>query len=238
MNSESAGQPTVIEQPSVNLAGSIFATAFLGVVFLFLLVVALGVLLTGNLLGLFLLAAAGFLGVLVLYVLRDTRGKIGWRMEIGAHSVGLDLPRGRSLIHQLAPVHTTIPYDDIDTIETRLEAYPGFFGLTNMHRSYALKLKAGDVIILGEDRALHTALESSLMRGAVEEIVRRSDLPMRDLGMAEGRPGFLSLLFTAPPSWDAPSLDPERQKELWAAAERTGRLAGVGGFVTLISRPK
>ena len=109
-------------------------------------------------------------------------------------------------------------------VETRLEAYTSV-GMVSMHRSYALKLKTGRLIMLGEDRALNTAMASSILANTVKHIVRRGKLEARDLGMAEGRGGILLVLFTAPPSWDAPSLSDDRQATLWRAAGMTGQVA-------------
>src|SRR5262249_19237666 len=64
-----------------------------------------------------------FLAGLTGYVLRDLRGKWGLRVELLADRMVLDLPGGRSLIHRPPSQHLTIPYAEIDAIETRLEAY-------------------------------------------------------------------------------------------------------------------
>ncbi len=218
--------------------GSMVATAFIGAIALVILILAVVLILNGNRLGIFVAVVAGFLVVMFTYVLRDTRGKVGWHIAIGATALDLDLPRGRSLIHRLDPVHSHICFDEIEAIETRLEAYSSLFGLTNMHRVYALKLKTGDVIILGEDRALHTAFESSILSGAVGEIIRQSHLELRDFGMAQGQSGFLTVLFASPPRWDAPSLSSARQAELWAAAEWTGRLAEKAAFVASVKKSR
>ncbi len=136
----------------------------------------------------------------------------------------LDLPRARSLIHRPRPLHATVALDDIEAIETRLEAYSSL-GMTNMQRIVALKLRSGELIILGEDRALNTGLASSVLAKAVAQIVRSGGVEVRDLGMVEGRGGFLVVFFTSAPPWDTPSLGPERQKALWDAAGMTGALA-------------
>ena len=238
MNSDGTDQPIVIGRSTAGWLGSMVATVFIGAIALGMLIVAVLVLLNGAQLGILFLVVAVILGILFANLLRDTRGKTGWRIVIGTDALDLDLPLGRSLIHRLDAVHAPIRFDEIEAIETRLEAYPGLFGLTDMHRSYGLKLKTGAVIILGEDRALHTTFESSLLEGAVRQIVGRSRLELRDLGMAEGRDGLLGVLFAAPPPWDAPSLSAERQGELWAAAERTGSLALGAIFVSLFNRPK
>jgi hypothetical protein len=83
--------------------------------------------------GAFVAAFASFMAGLTGYVLRDLWGKWGLRVELLPDRMVLDLPAGRSLIHRPVAQHLTIPYSDIDAVETRLEAYPSI-GMENMHR--------------------------------------------------------------------------------------------------------
>ena len=83
-------------------------------------------------------------------------------------------------------------------------------------------------VILSEDRALGTGMQSEHIAGAIERIAERGGLSTRDLGMAGGRSGNLSVLFTEPPSWDAPSLPLTTQDALWQRTKLTG--ATVGSF--------
>ncbi|HEY6993716.1 MAG TPA: hypothetical protein VH397_08400 [Xanthobacteraceae bacterium] len=73
----------------------------------------------------------------------------------------ITLPATRSLIHRLPAQRLTIPYNDIAAIETRLEHYRSL-GMAQMQRAYALRRRGGDLIFRFEDRALATALETSL----------------------------------------------------------------------------
>lgn len=214
-----------------------FVTVMIGAVVILFAVLSAAAIAGGNVgIGVFMAALAAVMGVLFLYVLRDTGGTLGWRIAIGADAMDLDLPRGRSLIHRLDPVHAHIRFDEIEAVEGRLEAYASF-RMVIMQRSYALKLKTGSVIILGEDRALNTSLESSIMANTVERIVRRGEFGGRDLGMVEGNSGILGVLFASAPQWDAPSLGAEKQTQLWAAAGMTGSLANASMFVTLMDTP-
>jgi hypothetical protein len=85
-------------------------------------------------LGAFVAAVAIFMAGLTGYVLRDLRGKWGLRVELLADRMVLHLPGGRSLIHRPRTQHLTIPYADIDAVETRLEAYRTL-GMAMMQRS-------------------------------------------------------------------------------------------------------
>ncbi len=198
--------PVVLEQPWTGWVGGIFVTVLLGALTLFMLAVSLLLLAQGNIVALVPLAVCCVMAGLVLYVWRDTRGKVGWRVTLAGDGLDLDLPSGRSLTHRLRPVRAHLGYGEIASVETRLEAYSGRSGLTNMQRGYALRLARGEVIYLGEDRALGSALASSPMAPAAAEIARRCGHDIRDLGMAEGRAGLFSLLFVTAPDWDAPSV--------------------------------
>lgn len=170
--------------------------------------------------------------VLVRYVSRDAGTKLRWRVVVDDEGVDLVLPAARSLIHRLDSVAERVPFDAIEVVEGRLEAYPSL-GIVTMQRCYALRLRSGRRIVLGEDRALGTGFASSLLIRTVEQILRRGQIAAHDLGMVEGRGGILGVLFASTPPWDTPSLDPERQAQLWRAARMTGALAESAAFTPL-----
>lgn len=218
--------------------GSMFITIIMGALCAFLFVMTGLVLYRGEIgLGLILAAVAVFCMGLFFYVRRDMRGKRGWKIEIDEGVLALDLPRERSLIYRLEPVSTHLRFDEIAAVETRLEAYPSL-GMANMHRVYALRLNTGDLIILGEDRALNTRLANLTLANTVERIVRDGKFEVRDLGMVEGKMGLLCVLFASAPPWDTPSLDDERQAVLWRKAGMTGNLAASAAFLTVFGARK
>ena len=88
-------------------------------------------------LGLFMLGGAGLMAALTVYVLRDLNGKWGLRIVLDADAATLALPSGRSLIHRPPAQYITVPYADIQAIETRLEAY-GSLRMEIMQRAYVL----------------------------------------------------------------------------------------------------
>jgi hypothetical protein len=169
-------------------------------------------------------AMACFMAGLTGYVLRDLRGKWGLRVELLPDRMVLDLPGGRSLIHRPVAQHLTIPYGDVEAVETRLEAYPSL-GMEMMQRAYVLSRKQGDRLFLFEDRALGTALETPMVGRIAAAIVARAHVPLRDLGMVEGRGGFLCVWGTHAPDWAAPSLPLTRQLRIWRHVATTGTLA-------------
>lgn len=232
-----AFQPSLVLRPSAGgRAGSVFVTVLTGGLGVFMTAMA-GLLLFGGDIGiaLFLAAIAAFIWVLFFYLLPDTRSKLGWRVGFGKDAVALDLPGGRSFTHHLGPVHRRVRYDEIEAIETRLEAYVSL-GMVNMQRVFGLRLKSGDLVILGEDRALETALATALMTKVVLEIFKRAAPDVRDFGMAKGKGGFLCVLFTAPPPWDAASLPEEEQVALLRRARMTGDAAQGAALGALLTR--
>lgn len=180
-------------------------------------------------------AAAIFTAGLAGYVLRDLRGKWGLRVELLPDRIVLDLPAGRSLIHRPLAQHLTIRYGDIDAVETRLEAYPSF-GMEMMQRPYVLSCKQGDRIFLFEDRALGTPLETPMVAPIATAIAERAHVPLRDLGMVEGRGGVLAVWGTHAPDWAAPSLTLAQQLRIWRHVATTGTLAVAVIIVALAVR--
>jgi hypothetical protein len=124
-------------------------------------------------LGLFMMAVACFIAALTGYVWRDLSGKWGLWLALDADAVTLNLPAGRSLIHRPPMQHLTIRYADIESIETRLEAY-GSLGVEMMQRAYVLRRKNNDLIFLFEDRALGTGMASSLFTNIASELAARA----------------------------------------------------------------
>lgn len=159
------------------------------------------------------------------YVWRDFQARRKWRVEIEPGELQLDLPAGRSLMEAGRRVKCFLEISDIVAIETRLEAYRSF-GMINIQRNYGLRLKSGHLIILGEDRALASDLRDETMGGYVETIRLKTGLPLRDLGMVEGKGGILGAIFTSIAPWDAPGLPIARQAALWRRAAMTGWAAG------------
>ena len=175
-------------------------------------------------LGLFVIACAAFMGALTGYVGRDLRGKWALRVVLDTDAVTFDLPAGRSLIHRPPSQHLTIPYADIEAIDARFEAY-GSLGMEMMQRAYVLHRRGGELIFLFEERALATALQSSLFAELVTDLAARAGVTLRELGTVEGKGGFLGVWGAHAPDWAAPALPRERAMRLWRQAAWTSSLA-------------
>jgi hypothetical protein len=101
-------------------------------------------------------------------------------------------------------MHTQICYGHIEAIETRREVYRRIC-ITGILSSYALKLKLGDVIILGQEGGLGTGMATIYMGETIEEIIRYGNLAVLDLDMAIRKGGILNIVHTRLPKWDAPN---------------------------------
>jgi hypothetical protein len=217
--------PEIFRTPDAVRYLSLFVTLLLAAVSAFMIVMAILLLFAGSWgMGVFFAAVATFMAALDGYVLRDLRGRWGLRVELLGDRMVLNLPGGRSLIHRPVAQQLTVPYSDVEAVETRLEAFPSL-GMESMQRAYVLSLKQGKRIFLFEDRALGTQLAIPLYGRIAGAIVARANVPLRDLGMVEGGGGFLSMWGAHAPDWAAPSLPLAQQLRIWRHAASTGSLA-------------
>jgi hypothetical protein len=228
------GAPAIFRTPTWMRYFSLFATVTLAALSASLIVVAILLLFAGSWGAGLVSAALGiFMAALDGYVLRDLLGRWGLRVELLADRMVLDLPSGRSLIHRPAAQHLTIPYSDVEAVETRLEAFPSL-GMQSLQRAFVLSLKSGKKIFLFEDRALGTPFETPMYGPIAAAIVERARVPLRDLGMVEGSGGLLSVWGAHSPDWAAPSLPMALQMQIWRHAASTGSLALGIMFLALI----
>ena len=166
---------------------------------------------------------ACFMAALTAYVGKDLHGKWGLRVVLEPDALVLDLPTGRSLIHHPPELHTRIPFNEIEAIETRQEVYVSqLMGM--MQRAYVLHRNNGDLIFLFEDRAIGSQLEVNYFSKLVADIVARTHVPLRDLGIAAGKGGVLGVWGTHEPDWASPALSQARQKKLLRRVAITGAL--------------
>ncbi len=174
-------------------------------------------------LGAFVALMGALMLSLVLYTGRDALAKFTFRAQFGPSAVTLSLPGARSLIHRLRPFNGAIAYADIAAIETRLEAYRSL-GAAAMQRTYAIRNRNGEMLILGEDRAAGTAMAQTNATDLVNALVTRTGAPVHDLGMVEGKGGILLVAGAAPDAWTAASLPDDEQARLWRRVALTGAL--------------
>ena len=145
--------------------------------------------------------AVAFFVPLAGIVLRDCRMKWGWCAALDAEGAELRLPPGRLLFGPAPALSGRLAYSSIKTVEWREEAIHTM-GLTTINRVYAVRLKSGGVILLGEDRPIPKTLDYTTLVGeAAEALAQYSGAQMRQLPMARGDGGFLTLWGASRPDW-------------------------------------
>lgn len=166
---------------------------------------------------------ASVMAALAVYLARDVYAKWTLRADFGAQGVDLCLPSDRSLVHRPPPFKGTVAYTDITAIDARYEAYRTL-GLTGIQCLYALHLKDGRRLILGDDRSIGTGYAQTSIRGLAVELARRAGIEFTELGMVEGKAGILLVAGARPPAWDAEPLPATSQAKLWRRAMTTGSI--------------
>lgn len=105
-----------------------------------------------------------------------------------------------------------------------------------IQRSYRLRLHDGNHILLFEQRALGTNQESADMDELAQALSQRMGVPLLDLGMVEGRIGFLGIIGGEAAAWNTSPLSEERERAMWRRAALTGALPAMFILATLILR--
>ena len=184
-------------------------------------------------LGLFMLGCTAAIGWLVAYVWRDAATKWGMHVAFDAARALFHLPAARGLTRHLPNFSATVEYAAMAAVETRLEAYRSM-GMAAMQRAYALRLKSGELIFLGEDRGLGSSVAQVGVGVLAAELARRAAIGITDLGMAEGKGGVLMVAGAAAPGWDSPTLPGAAQARLWRSVIWTGALPVVAILLALM----
>ncbi len=136
----------------------------------------------------------------------------------------LDMPAGRSLIHNPPAIKRTIAISDIAAVQARDEAYRGLLS-AQMHRAYRLLLKDGSDIFLFEERALGTNIATASLNPTATDLAAHLGVPFTDLGMAQGINGLFGVVLARAPEWGEPALSPEVRRRLWTRVQLTGLFA-------------
>ncbi|MEQ9437272.1 hypothetical protein [Hyphomonas sp.] len=201
-----------------------FSLTFLSAAFVFFDGLRLGLIV-------FVLAACIFL--LGRFTWRNYQSARRWRIEIEPGEILIDLPVERSVTEPQQRIRRLMELSHIACVETRLEVYQSF-GVTNMQRSYAFRMRSGELIMLGKDRALTTPPVDHTMGQTVETIRLKTGLALRDLGMVASKAGLLGGLFTAIPPWDSHDTRIMRTVDLWRGAVLTVGTTGIAIIIGLI----
>lgn len=178
--------------------------------------------------GIFFLFALPFIG-LTLYVYREAHARAFTRITINSGNLDLRLPEQRSYVAQ-ERIETSLPLSSIRAIDVRAESFRAL-GTTVLQYAYALVLNDSRRIVLGADRRFITPF----FRDAASIISNQVQIPIRDLGLVDGTPGFLLVSGQTVPGWDAVPVAPETMQKRFkdeAASWRTVSLI-VGAALAL-----
>ncbi|MFN4226435.1 MAG: hypothetical protein ACK4HR_08965 [Hyphomonas sp.] len=156
------------------------------------------------------IAAAGLSLLLARVTLREFFFRLRWRVRLGPDAAWLDLPASRLLFGNEQALSGQLPYAGITQVEWREEAVRSF-GMAAVNRVYAVRLKSGGLILIGEDRP--TGREGQYMTrtgSAARALAKQAGVRLIQLPMAEGKGGVLTLIGTSRPAWpdrsEAPAL--------------------------------
>lgn len=166
-------------------------------------------------------AVTVFFVLLGQIVMRDFLMRNAWRISLGPVNGWFELPAGRLLYETQPAMSGPLAYSAIRNIEWREEAFRTM-GMASINRVYAIRLKSGGAILAGEDRPIPSTDEyTSLVGEAMRALAERAGVKVRQLPMARGKGGFLTLWGTARPPWP----DTDETIEISEADERAIRQA-------------
>jgi hypothetical protein len=169
--------------------------------------------------------------------LREFFFRLRWRVRLDTDAAQLDLPASRLLFGSEPALTGTLPYSDIEAVEWREEAVRSF-GLAAINRVYAIRLKSGGVVLLGEDRPVGKQGQYMTLAGtAARALAKQASVKLQELPMAEGAGGFLTLFGISRPAWsqrgEAPTLSAADERAIRRSLLLT-QLLPVIAFAALI----
>lgn len=167
------------------------------------LVIGAGLIAAGDSVGYVILLFALPLLALLALVVNEGLARQHLRVGVDATHIYLRLPARRGYI-RFPRVDASIPRTALTAIETRTEAYRGA-GVVAIQRVFALVLADGRRIILGGDRPMIAPFFAQ----AAAAIAEQTRAPIHDLGMVDGKAGFLLLAGASAPPWGSAALAPD-----------------------------
>lgn len=170
-------------------------------------------------------------------VSRDFMMKNAWRISLGQGDAWFQLPLRRLLYGPAPRLSGHLAYSAIRAIEWREEAYRTM-GLATINRVYAIRLKSGGLILLGEDRPIPKTYDYTTLAGdAARALAKKAGAPLRQMPMAEGNGGFLTLWGTQRPDWpdgEAATQLTEEDERLIRRNHQLTQMVPVIAFVVMV----
>lgn len=194
-------------------------TVLLGIISGTFLALGLAMATSGVLLSLLLsflfLPVGVLLGWMTYLTFRLISGVGPAEIRLGRDDVSLSLPGWRSLFHRPAAFKGRIPYDEIDAIETRFECYGGQIELTSR-----LVRTDGSFVFLFDEGHAGDKQWSRPLEPVVRGIAEAAGVPLRELGMVEGRAKPFLAWMARPVPWDLSPLKEAEAEASWSKARR------------------
>ncbi len=134
---------------------------------------------------------------LTYYVYREAVARSFARIAINWQTLELQLPPQRSYVAQ-EKIETSLPLASIKSIESRAESFRAI-GTTAVQFAYSIVLNDGRRIVLGADRRF----TSPYYQNAAGMISNNVKIPITNLGLVDGNPGFLLVAGQSIPDWNA-----------------------------------
>lgn len=164
--------------------------------------------------------ALPFVG-LTYYIYREAVARSFTRIAINWQTLELRLPSQRSYVPQ-EKIETALPLASIKAVESRAESFRAL-GTTALQFAYSLVLNDGRRIMLGADRRFI----SPYYQNAAGLISNNVKIPIRDLGLVEGNPGFLLVLGQTIPEWDAAPVPAQEVQKRFKDEGATWRIVAI-----------
>ncbi|MCX7358236.1 MAG: hypothetical protein NT015_08860 [Alphaproteobacteria bacterium] len=200
---------------------------------MFVLMVALfvtvgGVLLSeGESVGAFLVVLALPVSGLTAYLYREAIARSFARIAINWQTLELRLPTQRSYVAQ-EKVEISLPLASIKAIESRAESFRAI-GTTAVQFAYSIVLNDGRRIVLGADRRF----TSPYYQNAAGVISNNVKIPITNLGLVDGNPGFLLVAGQSVPAWDAVPVSADTMQKRYAQEAQSWRIVTIIAGITL-----
>ncbi|CAN5256833.1 hypothetical protein BH11PSE2_BH11PSE2_18970 [soil metagenome] len=208
-----------------------FLTAFGAFILLFPTVFILGaaVISFGSSIGLGLfMAALGLFMIFLCWVCcREVVARWTTRVRIEGDQVSLNLPASTGR----PKVLTTLALSQIAAVDTREEVFKSL-GMANLQRGFALELRDGSRLVLGADRPMGEHFYGDLALA----IADRANVPIKEMGMYDGKAGLMQMAGSSAPEWTAKPLAPEQVAKRRKSVQLTWTILSVVLVLVVIAR--
>ncbi len=235
MTGAASAHPLVFRAGLLSRLGAWFLLVLLGCLLSGLSVFAIDLLMSGDRTGaLIVLATAAFIAPFVHLVWKEALVKVRWRVVISEQGTDLQLPAARSYLTKPAAWNGTLQPAQLECVEWREEVYTTL-GLTTIVKVYVLRLRTGELIMLGEDRPIARTTDYTRLVGeSADALADWIGVPLRQRAMARGDAGIFGVWRTRSPAWDARGLSASESDSAHRQLAFTTAIPGLALLVALL----